>query len=48
MCPPVMPPARNRTRADTQVGPYKFYCSLHLPPENRAGTEPRPYGGQKQ
>ena len=23
MCPPVMPPARNRTRADTQVGPYR-------------------------
>ena len=39
MCPPVMPPARNRTRADTQVGPYKS----SIPPENWAGTEPRPY-----
>ena len=38
------PPLRvTRPRADTQVGPYRFDCSLHLPPENRAGTEPRPY-----
>ena len=33
-----MGPARNRVRADTQVGPYKTSISPH-----RAGTEPRPY-----
>ena len=43
MCPPVMPPAKDRVRADTQVGPYRSNCNLHQPLENRAGTEPRPY-----
>ena len=31
-----------RTRADTQVGPYRFYCSLHQPPKTGRGQSPAP------
>ena len=34
---------RKHVRADTWVGPYGFYCSIHRPRGKRAGTEPRPY-----
>ena len=36
-------PVKDRGRADTWVGPYGFYCSIHRPRGKRAGTEPRPY-----
>ena len=41
MCPPGYTLCGIRPRADTQVGPYKTSIA-----PNRAGTEPRPYGGR--
>ena len=40
---PETPPPRTRPRADTSVGPYRIWSKPSSPPENRAGTEPRPY-----
>ena len=37
-----MAPAKKRVRADTQVGPYRFYCSLHQPLETGRGQRPAP------
>ena len=41
---PRMGPVKNRVRADTQVGPYRSYCSLHQPWKTGRGRSPAPTG----
>ena len=39
---PDTPFCGTRPRADTQVGPYRFYCNLHQPPKTGRGQRPAP------
>ena len=39
---PDTPFCGTRPRADTQVGPYRFYCNLHQPPKTGRGQSPAP------